>query len=192
QLPASRASQQRQDAVQEVMDERDPGAVGDLVANLVELETSDRVALLQQLDLPERLRRLIELVAQRCNELEVKRDIDRSVRDHLSKHEHEAVLRHKARAIQAELGDDDPDSWLDDLSERLDQKVLPEEAELSVERELGRLERMNPQSSEAMIARTYLEWIADLPWLIPSAPPDNGDLDLQGARARLDADHHGL
>src|SRR5690606_28317159 len=192
QLPASRASQQRQDAVQEVMDERDPGAVGDLVANLVELETSDRVALLQQLDLSERLRRLIELVAQRCNELEVKRDIDRSVRDHLSRHEHEAVLRHKLRAIQAELGDEDPDSWLDELSERLDQMILPEHVQVAVERELARLERMNPQASEAMISRTYLEWIADLPWLVPQNPPQRGDLDLAAARARLDADHHGL
>ena len=192
QLPASRAGQQRQDAVQEIMDERDPGAVGDLVANLVELETRDRVALLQQLDLAERLRRLIELVAQRCNELEVKRDIDRSVRDHLSRHEHEAVLRHKLRAIQAELGDDDPDSWLDELSERLDQMVLPEHVQVAIERELGRLERMNPQASEAMIARTYLEWIADLPWLIRNNPPQRPDLDLAAARARLDADHHGL
>ena len=191
-LPSSRTSAQRQELVQEVMDEREPEVVGDLVANLVELDTPHRVALLQQFDLPERLRRLIELVAQRCNELEVKRDIDRSVRDHLSRHEHEAVLRHKLRAIQAELGDDDPDSWLDELSERLGQKVLPEEAQISVERELGRLERMNPQSSEAMIARTYLEWIADLPWLIPSAPPQYGNLDLHAARARLDADHHGL
>jgi ATP-dependent Lon protease len=192
QLPASRAGQQRQESVQEIMDEREPGVVGDLVANLVELETRDRVALLQQLDLTERLRRLIELVAQRCNELEVKRDIDRSVRDHLSRHEHEAVLRHKLRAIQAELGDDDPDSWLDELSERLDQMVLPEHVQVAVERELARLERMNPQSSEAMIARTYLEWVADLPWLIRNNPPQRGDLDLAAARARLDADHHGL
>ncbi|MFO7564630.1 MAG: S16 family serine protease [Enhygromyxa sp.] len=192
QLPASRTGQQRQEAVQEVMDERDPGVVGDLIANLVELETKDRVELLQQLDVAERLRRLIELVAQRCNELEVKRDIDRSVRDHLSRHEHEAVLRHKLRAIQAELGEDDPDSWLDDLSERLDQMVLPEHVQVAVERELGRLERMNPQASEAMISRTYLEWIADLPWLIPNNPPQRGDLDLVAARARLDADHHGL
>ncbi|HLT40377.1 MAG TPA: S16 family serine protease, partial [Enhygromyxa sp.] len=164
----------------------------DLIANLVELETKDRVALLQQLDLTERLRRLIELLAQRCNELEVKRDIDRSVRDHLSRHEHEAVLRHKLRAIQAELGDEDPDSWLDELSERLDQMILPEHVQVAVERELARLERMNPQASEAMISRTYLEWIADLPWLVPQNPPQRGDLDLAAARARLDADHHGL
>jgi len=191
-LPASRASQQRQELVQEVVGEREPEAVGDLAANLIELDTRERVELLQQLDLLERLRRQIELVAQRCNELEVKRDIDRSVRDHLSRHEHEAVLRHKLRAIEAELGDDDPDTWLDELSERLDQKLLPEDAQLAVERELGRLERMNPQASEAMIARTYLEWIAELPWLVPSRPPQRGDLDLTVARARLDADHHGL
>ncbi|PRP96721.1 endopeptidase La [Enhygromyxa salina] len=193
-LPASRVSQQRQESVQEALDERDAARVGDLVANLVEFETSDRVALLQQLDGGERLRKLVELLAQRCNELEVKRDIDRSVRDHLSRHEQEAVLRHKLRAIQAELGDDDPDSWLDELAERLDQKILPEQAQLAVDRELARLERMNPQSSEAVISRTYCEWFADLPWLIPERGADNRgvDVNLEDARARLEADHHGL
>ncbi|MCA9683284.1 MAG: LON peptidase substrate-binding domain-containing protein [Myxococcales bacterium] len=191
-LPNSRVTQQRQEAVTEVGQERDPERVGDLVANLIELDTTARIELLQQLDPVERLRRLVELVAHRCNELEVKRDIDRSVRDHLSRHEHEAVLRHKLRAIQNELGTEDPDSWLDELAGRLDQKLLPEEAQIAVDRELGRLERMNPQSSEAMVARTYLEWIADLPWRLPGQPPRVEDLDLIAARARLDADHHGL
>lgn len=191
-MPPSRASQQRQDAVQEAIDARNPERVGDLVANLVEFEVADRVPLLQQLDPGVRLRKLIELLARRCNELEVKRDIDRSVRDHLSRHEQEAVLRHKLRAIQAELGDDDPDTWLEELSERLDQKLLPEQAQIAADRELARLERMNPQSSEAMISRTYLEWIADLPWLIRERMPVHEDVDLVAARARLDADHHGL
>jgi ATP-dependent Lon protease len=191
-MPPSRASQQRQDAVQEALDARSPERVGDLVANLVDFEVGERVPLLQQLDPGLRLRKLIELLARRCNELEVKRDIDRSVRDHLSRHEQEAVLRHKLRAIQAELGDDDPDTWLEELSERLDQKLLPEQAQLAADRELARLERMNPQSSEAMLSRTYLEWIADLPWLIRERPPVHEDVDLVAARARLDADHYGL
>ena len=191
-MPQSRASQQRQDAVQEALDARNPERVGDLVANLVEFEIDERVTLLQQLDGGLRLRKLIELLARRCNELEVKRDIDKSVRDHLSRHEQEAVLRHKLRAIQAELGDDDPDTWFEELSERIDQKLLPEHAQMAADRELARLERMNPQSSEAMISRTYLEWIADLPWLIRERPPVHDDIDLVAARARLDADHHGL
>lgn len=191
-MPQARASQQRQDAVQEALDARNPERVGDLIANLVDFEIDERVPLLQQLDPGVRLRKLIELLARRCNELEVKRDIDRSVRDHLSRHEQEAVLRHKLRAIQAELGDDDPDTWFEELSERIDQKVLPEHVQIAADRELARLERMNPQSSEAMISRTYLEWIADLPWLIRERPPVHDDIDLVAARARLDADHHGL
>ncbi|EDM76980.1 predicted ATP-dependent protease [Plesiocystis pacifica SIR-1] len=191
-LPASRATQQRQETLKELAAERDPARIGDLVANLVELETEQRIELLQQLDPTERLRKLIEHVAARCNELEVKRDIDRSVREHLSRHEHEAVLRHKLRAIQAELGDEGGDTWLEELAERLDQKLLPEEAQIAVDRELGRLERMNPQSSEAMIARTYLEWIADLPWVFPGRPTERPEVDLEAARVRLDADHHGL
>lgn len=191
-MPSQRASRQRQDAVDEIQAERDSVRVGDLAANLVELEHGDRIELLQQLDVAVRLRRVIELVARRCNELEVKRDVDRSVRDYLSRHEHEAVLRHKVRAIQAELGEDDSDSWLEELAERLDQKLLPEPAQMVVDRELGRLERMNPQSSEAMIARTYLEWIADLPWVFPSRPSSPDAIDLASARAKLDADHFGL
>ncbi len=195
-MPASsrpgRKRQETVDAVAEIQAERDPARVGDLVANLVELDHAARVELLEQLDVALRLRRVIELVAHRCNELEVKRDVDRSVREFLSKHEHEAVLRHKVRAIQAELGDDDTDSWLEELAARLDQKLLPEPAQLVVDRELARLERMNPQSSEAMISRTYLEWFADLPWVIPSRPRPRDTIDLADARAKLDADHYGL
>ena len=191
-IPASRASQQRQSAVAELGRERSPARVGDLAANLVELTILERVGLLQELDLSARLRVLIELVARHCNELEVKRDIDRNVRDHLSRHEHEAVLRHKLRAIQSELGTEEPDSWLDILGSRLDQKLLPEEAQLAVDRELGRVKRMNPQSSEAMVSRTYLEWIADLPWLIPGRPNPSAPVEMEAARAHLDADHHGL
>ncbi|NVB41279.1 endopeptidase La [Pseudenhygromyxa sp. WMMC2535] len=191
-LPSSRVSQQRQESVAAIERERDPARVGDLVAHLVDFDSKRRMELLEQLDPAERLRRLIELLAQRCNELEVKRDIDRSVRDHLSRHEHEAVLRHKMRAIQSELGEDDEEGWLEELTRRLDQKILPEEVQLAVDRELGRLERMNPQSSEAMIARTYLEWIAELPWLVPGRPVEQAPIDLEAARARLDADHHGL
>jgi ATP-dependent Lon protease len=191
-VPSQRASRQRQDAVEEIQSEREPARVGDLVANLVELEQAQRIDILQQLDVAARLRRIIELVAHRCNELEVKRDVDRSVREYLSRHEHEAVLRHKVRAIQAELGDDDSDSWLEELAERLDQKILPEQAQLVVDRELARLERMNPQSSEAMIARTYLEWIADLPWVVPGRPRPRDAIDLEASRAKLEADHYGL
>lgn len=191
-LPASRTSQQRQEAIRELEGERDPARVGDLVANLVDLDTEAAIGLLQELDVGARLRRLIELVAAVCNELEVKRDIDRNVRDHLSRHEHEAVLRHKLRAIKAELGGDAEDNWLDELAMRLDQKLLPEDAQLAVDRELGRLERMNPQSGEAMVARTYLEWIADLPWRIPGRPIEHEAIDLEAAKAQLDGEHHGL
>lgn len=191
-LPSSRSSQQRQGALKEVREANRPARVGDLISDLVEIEHAERVTLLQEPDADARLRRLLELVAQRCNELEVKRDIDRSVRDHLSRHEQETVLRHKMRAIQAELGEDEPDTWFEELSARLDQKVLPQEAQIAVERELGRLERMNPDSSEANISRTYLEWIADLPWLIPGRPSGRPPVDLDAARERLEAEHYGL
>jgi ATP-dependent Lon protease len=73
-------------------------------------------------------------------------------------------LREQMKAIQKELGDDDQSKELEELREKLGALPLPKEARQEVERELGRLERAGRESMEAQVIRTYLEWIAELPW----------------------------
>ena len=190
-LPRSSRSRQQAQALGLVLAERTPGRVADLSAVHIDLEQSDRISVLLERQVSERLRQVIELISHRTNVLQVRRDLDKHVREHLSRHEHEALLRHKLRAIKSELGEQDRgESDTEDLARRLRHMDLPQEVAAMVTRELGRLHRMNPQSSEASISRTYLECIADLPW----GPSDRtvDKLDLKKARTLLDRDHYGL
>ncbi|MEZ4453568.1 MAG: endopeptidase La [Nannocystaceae bacterium] len=192
-MPTSAKTKARAQALAAITAQRAPGMIADLAAGHVELEDEERRAILQETAIGERLRKVIEVVSHRTNVLQVKRDLDRAVREHLSKHEHDALLRHKMRAIQQELGESASEAeerWLGELERRLGEADLPAEVAAVARRELGRLRRMNRQSSEAITARTYLEWIADLPW---SARRDTDDrLDLPAARALLEAHHYGL
>ncbi|MEM6294563.1 MAG: endopeptidase La [Myxococcota bacterium] len=190
-LPASSKNRNRAQSLAVLGAERSPGAICDLAATHVELEPEEAIEVLMELQVTERLRKLMERISHRINVLHVKRDLDKHVRDHLSKHEQEALLRHKLRAIQSQLGDDrNEDRWLETLAARLDAKALTDHAKSEVKREVERLKRMNPQSQEANIARTYLELMADLPWGDADASEDK--LDLSKARALLAQEHYGL
>ena len=188
-LPVNAQSKQRTQGLAVINAERAPARIADLCATHVGLEATELAELLHELTVTERLRKVVEFVSHRIHVLQVKRDLDRHVREHLSRHEQEALLRHKLRAIQSELGDDD-DNGLAELEVRLEEAELPSDARAVVDRELGRLRRMNPQSGEATIVRTYLELVADLPWGEHTATQDH--LDIEAARALLERDHFGL
>jgi ATP-dependent Lon protease len=190
-MPAANKNRTRAQSLAVLLAERAPGTVADLAAAHVGLEPAEMIELLHELQITERLRKVIEIVSHRIHVLQVKRDLDRHVRDHLSRHEQEALLRHKLRAIQSELGEsDDEDRWIEELEERIVRAELPTEARAMADRELGRLRRMNPQSGEATIARTWLEVVADLPWGAKRATADA--LDIKAARELLERDHYGL
>ncbi|MCA9653851.1 MAG: endopeptidase La [Myxococcales bacterium] len=188
-LPANAQSKQRAQTLAVINAERAPSRIADLCATHVGLDSVELAELLHELTITDRLRKVVELVSHRIHVLQVKRDLDRHVRDHLSKHEQEALLRHKLRAIQSELGDPDDDG-LAELEARLDEADLPPDARATVDRELGRLRRMNPQSGEATIVRTYLELVVELPWSDDTATPDS--LDIPAARELLEREHFGL
>jgi ATP-dependent Lon protease len=189
-LPMSAKNKQRAQSLAVISAERSPAMIADLCAAHVGLDSEEQLAVLAELHVSERLRKVLEFLSHRIHVLQVRRDLDRHVREHLSRHEQEALLRHKLRAIQSELGEsDDEDSWIEELERRLEDARLSPEAAAQAEREVGRLRRMNPQSGEAMIVRTYLELLADLPW------GDKGTedhLDIEAARALLEKEHYGL
>jgi len=193
-LPGEQRGKQRQAALTTLTSERNPGFVADMATAHVELPQELRHMLLRERLITERLRKCIEAISEKINVLQVRRDLDEQVREHMSKHEHEAFLRHKKRAIESELGrdddDEDFDSALGELKERLDERDLSDDARQAADRELGRLGRMNPQSAEAGVARTYLEWLADLPWGDSMRSAEK--LDLDDARERLEKGHYGL
>ncbi len=115
--------------------------------------------------------------------------IQSQVQSELEKGQREFFLRQQLKAIQQELGESDPEqAELNELRERLDALDLPEETRKAADRELARLERLPAAAAEYGVIRTYLDWIATLPWNVTT--PD--DLDLDRARRVLDEDHYDL
>lgn len=178
-----------QDVVSQVLDSvTDPGKFGDLVAGYIELPVPEKQGLLETLSVEERLRRVLLQVQRQISLLDAQEDIKSQVQEELGERQREMFLREQMKAIQKELGDDDQVKEIEELREKLNKLVLPKEARAEVERELGRLERSGRESMEAQVIRTYLEWIAELPWNTRS----DDQLDLPHAIRVLEDDHYGL
>ena len=178
-----------EEVVHQVLDSvTEPGKFSDLVAGYIELSVPEKQGLLETLSVEERLRKVLVHVQRQISLLEAQEDIKSQVQEELGERQREMFLREQMKAIQKELGDDDQSKEIEELREKLNKLALPKEARAEVERELGRLERSGRESMEAQVIRTYLEWIAELPWDKRS----DDQLDLKHAITVLDEDHYGL
>jgi len=175
--------------VGQVLSEVDePGALADLVASYLEVPTRDRQALLETLSVEERLRRVLVHVQRQIGVLDAQEEIQSKVQQELGDRQREMVLREQLKAIQRELGEGADGEEADELRAKLEALELPAEVRQEVERELGRLGRMNRESMEYQVVRTYLETVAELPWNERSEE----HLNLKRAAEVLDEDHFGL
>ena len=178
-----------EEVVHQVLDSvTEPGKFADLVAGYIELPVAEKQGLLETLSVEERLRRVLVHVQRQIGLLEAQEEIKSQVQEELGERQREMYLREQLKAIQKELGDDDQAKEVSELREKLMKLALPKDARAEVERELGRLERSGRESMEAQVIRTYLEWIAELPWNVRS----DDHLDLRRATEVLDEDHYGL
>jgi ATP-dependent Lon protease len=178
-----------EEVVHQVLDAvTDAGRFSDLVAGYLELSVPERQGLLENLNVEDRLRRVLVHVQRQIGMIEMQEEIKSQVQEELGERQREMYLREQMKAIQKELGDDDQSKEIEELREKLSQLELPPSARTEVERELGRLERAGRESMEAQVIRTYLEWIAELPWNTRS----DDNLDLTRAQQVLDEDHYGL
>jgi ATP-dependent Lon protease len=178
-----------EEVVHQVLDAvTEPGKFADLVAGYIDLPVPEKQGLLETLNIEDRLRRVLVHVQRQVGLLEAQEDIKSQVQEELGERQREMYLREQMKAIQKELGDDDQSKEMTELREKLSKLDLPKEARAEVERELGRLERAGRESMEAQVIRTYLEWIAELPWNMRS----DDQLDLNNAAIVLDEDHYGL
>jgi ATP-dependent Lon protease len=178
-----------EEVVHQVLDQvTDAGRFADLVAGYIELTVPEKQGLLETLSVEERLRRVLVHTQRQVGMLEAQEEIKTQVQEELGQRQREMYLREQLKAIQKELGDDDQSRELEELREKLMKLELPKVARQEVERELGRLERAGRESMEAQVIRTYLEWIAELPWSTRS----DDNLDLSHAKTVLDEDHYGL
>ena len=177
------------DEAAQILDQnKDPARLGDIAAATVDLSAEERASLLVEVDVAERLRRLLVLLQRKVELIKVKQKIDTQVREEFSKHQREAVLRQKLKAIQDELGEGDEGSDLDSFEEKIKASGMLEDTAKVARKQLERLRQMAPSSAEYTVQRTYLEWLVELPW--SKATTDT--LDLDQARKVLDADHYDL
>jgi len=167
----------------------DPSALSHLIAASLRIKTEDKQALLEELDVARRLRRLSEILAHELEVAAIGSRIQSQVQSELDSSQREYLLRQQLKAIQEELGERDPaEAEVEELREQLAVLELPEEVRKGADRELSRLERLPQAAAEHGVIRTYLEWIATLPWSITT----EDDLDLAHAREVLDADHYDI
>ncbi len=167
----------------------DPSLLTHLIAGALRLKTDDKQALLEEVDVAKRLRRLSEILARELEVVEIGSKIQSQVQSELEKGQREYVLRQQLKAIQEELGEaDEVQAEANELRGQLEAISLPEEVRKQVDRELARLERLQPAMAEYGVVRSYLEWIASLPW--DTATEEN--LDLGHAAQVLDEDHYDI
>lgn len=171
------------------LDKLPPGSLADRVAASLPLGLERQVELLGEPSVPARLARLVELLDEVIARGEIKQSIESEVRRGLGESQRKALLREQLRAIRKELGEDDGEGQGDDLRDRIEALGdLPHDVAETVERELSRLESLNPQQAEYNVVRNYLDLIASLPW--NERVDDN--IDIDAVEAKLDADHDGL
>src|ERR671932_475470 len=167
----------------------DASGLSHLIAGALRIPTQERQALLEEVDVARRLRRLSEILARELEVLEIGTRIQTQVQSEMESSQREYILRQQLKAIQEELGERDPaEAELDELREQLAQIALPEEVRRQADRELSRLEKLPQAAAEHGVIRNYLEWIASLPW--DRSTEDN--LDLKHARTVLDEDHYDI
>jgi len=167
----------------------DASGLCNLVASTIRLKTEEKQLILELADTEERLREVSKILNRELEVYELGTKIQSQVQSELEKGQREFFLRQQLKAIQGELGEGDPEQAdANELRERLDGLELPEDVRIAAGRELARLERLPAAAAEYGVIRTYLDWLATLPWGVTT--PDV--LDLDRAREILDEDHYDL
>ncbi|MFN7130596.1 MAG: endopeptidase La [Myxococcales bacterium] len=166
-----------------------PGHLADLIAANIDVPIEEKQAVLETVDLKARMKLVLELLNRKREILKLSNKIDSAVKGEMSKTQREYYLRQQLKAIKEELGElGEEEEELDELQERLKKAGLPPDVEKVAQKELNRLKTIPAASSEYTVARTYLDWIADLPW----SKKTEDNLDIENARQTLEADHYGL
>ena len=169
---------------------RESGALADLIASNFAPEqasVADKQKILETFNPKARVRAVLAIVNRQLELLRVKKEVSSMIADE-GKTQREQILRQQMRSIKDELGEGGEEDEVEELRERLRGIGLPEEVQKVARKQLGRLASMQSQSAEYNVTRTYLEWIADVPWT--KTTPDK--LDVEETRRCLDEDHYGL
>src|SRR4051794_21707042 len=167
----------------------EPGLLADMVAYSPDMTTEQRQELLETIDVVERLKLVSSFLGRQIEILELKGKIQSEVKSEMDKTQREYILREQLKAIQRELGEDDPQqAEINELREKIEQSGMPEEVRTRALKEVDRMSRIPSASPEVGVIRTYVDWLVGLPWNVSTE--DN--LDIKEAARTLDEDHYGL
>ncbi len=168
---------------------RSPSILGDLIASNLNLSTTEKQGILETFDVRERLTKVHLLLNKEVQVLELGNKIQSQVKEDMDRTQREYYLREQLKAIKKELGElDEHSTEIKDLREKIKKAKMPPEALAAAEKELDRLAKIPPASAEYTVARTYLDWLAELPW----SETTEDSLDIDNAQKTLDEDHYDL
>jgi ATP-dependent Lon protease len=167
----------------------DPGRLADLIGSNLRLKIPESQAILEEINPLRRLRLVNTLLGKELEVSTVQAKIQNEAKEEMSKSQREYILREQLHALQKELGDtDDRLQEIEELEEKIKKIKMPKPVRKEAKKQLRRMEMMHPDSSEATIVRTYIDWILDVPW----KKSTKDQLELQLAKQVLDEDHFGL
>ncbi|MGD9044650.1 MAG: endopeptidase La [Desulfobacterales bacterium] len=167
----------------------EPGKLADLVASNLKLKIQESQKLLELSDPIKRLKKVNDLLSRELELSTVQAKIESDVKDEISKSQRDYFLREQVRAIYKELGEHDEKALeIEDYRKKIKRAKMPKEADQEAIKQLKRLEQMHPDSAEATVSRTYLDWLVSMPWNRSS----RDSFDIQKAKTVLEKDHYGL
>jgi ATP-dependent Lon protease len=158
------------------------------ISSNMKVETVEKQMLLEIADLEARSSKVLELLNKELQMLEMKNEIQKKVHIDISKQQREYFLHQQMKQIQDELGANPMKEEIEEKKRRATEKQWPEYVAKAFAKEIGKLERMNPQAGEYSVQANYVDTLLDLPW--DTFSDDN--FDLKHAKAVLDRDHFGL
>ncbi|MEE4165513.1 MAG: endopeptidase La [Desulfocapsaceae bacterium] len=167
----------------------DPGRLADLVGSNLRLKIAESQSILEEVNPVRRLHLVSTLLSKELEVSTVQAKIQNEAKEEMSKSQREYILREQLHALQKELGDtDERTQEIEELEKKIKKTKMPKVIRKETKKQLSRMEMMHPDSSEATIIRTYIDWILDVPW--KKGTKDR--LELKAARQVLDEDHYGL
>lgn len=167
-----------------------PGKIADFIASILNIDKADQQRILEIVNVRKRMEQVLVFIKKEQELLKIQKKIQKEINEKIEKSQREYFLKEELKAIKGELGmtTDAKSSEYQRFKEKIDELKFEGEVKEAVEQELEKFSLMDPNSSEFIVTRNYLDVIASLPWKDPA--PES--FDLKRAREILEEDHYGL
>ena len=167
-----------------------PGKIADFIASILNVDKDEQQKILETVNVRQRMEQVLVFIKKEQELLRVQKKIQSELNDRIEKNQREYFLREEMKSIQEELGEtpDGNETDYQKFKKKIEELAFEGEIKETVESELSKLSMMEPNSSEWVVTRNYLELVTQLPWKVPAVD----DYDLSRAKKILEDDHFGL